>query len=72
MVRNTFAVDYTSLSYVLTYEKLTQSILKCSKWTKWTHTRLILDKNMNLREVEASNVLNGPNGPIPGSLWAKI
>ena len=63
--RHTFNVDYTSLTYDLTYEKPTQSIMKCSKWTKWTHTRPILGKNMNFHEIfgiEASNdELNGKN-----------
>ena len=44
IVRNAFDVDYTSLTYDLTYQKPTQSIMKCSKWTKWTHTRLIWAK----------------------------
>ena len=44
MERHMFNVDYMSNGYGPTHQKLIQDIMKYSKWTKWTHTRLIWAK----------------------------
>ena len=51
MERHAFDVDYMSNGYGPTHQKLIQDIMKCSKWTKWTHFRPILGKNMNFHEI---------------------
>ena len=60
MERHMFDIDYMSIEYGPTHQKLIQDIMKCSIWTKWTHFRPIQGKNMNHQAVGASNdELNG-------------